>query len=137
MPDILKTAALPDARTRGSGVAVAAWSAGDRERRISIRQSRGAAVDELVALEMAPDVFRGVESGGIAGELLDLDGSIEGFEIFARRCAAMRSQAVPDHEQEVADLSAQSVQELDDLRTLDHSRKEPEVEASRGAASDD
>ena len=84
-----------------------------------IREVAGAAIGELVVLEMPPDVLGGVELRGIARELLDLDGALEGFEVPAHQRAAMRGQAVPDHEQGLADLSAERVQELDDLRALD------------------
>src|ERR1017187_317419 len=49
----------------------------------------------------------------------------------------MRGQAVPDDQQRFADLTPQGVEELDDLRTLDGSGKEPEVEAPEGNAGND
>src|ERR1035437_4570787 len=86
---------------------------------------------------MTPDVLGGVELGGIGGELLDLDRSLEGFEILAHECRAMCWQAVPDHEQGFADLTSEGSEELDDLRALDCTRKESEVEAPEGDSGDD
>src|SRR5450631_850795 len=137
MPDIFTAAARLDARRHGSSSGDAAWNAGGCEHRFSDRRSPGAAIGQLVVLEMTPDVLGGVELGGIGRELLDLDRSLEGFEILAHQCRAMRGQAVPDHEQGFADLTAERVQELDDLRTLDCTRKESEVEASKSDPGDD
>ena len=97
----------------------------------------GAAIGEFVVLEMTPDVLRGVELGGIGRELLDLDGALEGFEVLAHERRAMRGQAVPDHEQGFADLASQGIEELDDLRAFDCTRKESEVEAPEGDSGDD
>ena len=46
--------------------------------------SAGAVVGEFVMLAMSPDGLRRVEPGCIAGQLLDLDGTVQGFRILAR-----------------------------------------------------
>src|ERR1019366_7717589 len=102
-----------------------------------ISEIPSAAVGQLVVLEMPPNVFGGVEFRGVGRELLDLDRALEGFEGLAHQRRAMRGQAVPDDEQGFADLTAQGVEKLDDLRTLDRPGKEPEVEAPEGDPGDD
>jgi hypothetical protein len=97
----------------------------------------GATVGQFVVLEMSPDVLGRVEFRGIAGELLDLDGALEGFEVLAHQRGTMRRQSIPDDQQGFADLTAQCLEELDDLRALDCSGKETEVEASESNAGDD
>src|ERR1017187_3740323 len=99
-----------------------------------IGEVSGAAVGQLMVFEMSPDVFGGVEFRGIGRELLDLDRALEGFEGLSPQRRAVRGQAVPAGQQRFADLTPQGVEELDDLRTLDGSGKEPEVEAPEGNA---
>jgi len=43
-----------------------------------------------MVLEMTPDVFSGVEFGRIGGQLLNLNGTLERFNIFAHEGRAMR-----------------------------------------------
>ena len=55
----------------------------------------GAAVGQLVVLEMSPDVFGGVEFRCIGRQLLDLNGAVEASRYSrtsAERCAARPSQ---------------------------------------------
>lgn len=62
----------------------------------------------------------GKGAGTMIGELvlLDLDRTVGRFQVFAHQRAAVRREAVPNHQQRFADLVPERVQELDDLRPL-------------------
>src|SRR5271163_4476162 len=92
----------------------------------------GAAVGQLVMLQMSPNVFGRIQFRCVGGQLLDLNRAVQGFQVLAHQRGAMRGQSVPDHQQRLADLLSEGVQELDDLRPLDGTGKEPEVEAAEG-----
>jgi len=79
-------------------------------------------------LQMTPDVFGRIELRCIGRRLLDLDGAVQCFQVIAHESRAMRRQSVPDDQQRLADLLAEGMQELDDLRALDGAWKQPEVE---------
>src|SRR5450755_93091 len=91
-----------------------------------------AAVGEFVVFEMAPDVFGRIQFGRVGRQLLDLNGAVQGLQVFAHERRAMRSQSVPNDQQWLADLLAEGMKELDDLRPLDGAGKEPEVKAAEG-----
>jgi hypothetical protein len=97
----------------------------------------GATVAEFVMLQMTPDVFGRIELRCIGRQLLDLDGAVQCFQVVAHESRAMRGQSVPDDQQRLAELLPESMQELDDLRTLDGPWKQPEVETPESDAGDD
>ncbi len=101
------------------------------------RKSGGAAVGELLMLEMAADVFGRIELGRVGRQLFDLEGTVQCFQTVAHESRPVRWQAVPDDQQRLSDLPAEGMQEFDDLRALDGAREESEVEAPQGDASDD
>src|SRR5208337_51973 len=103
---------------------------------LEVVEVRCAAVGELVMLQMTPDVLDRIELGRIGRELLDLDGSVEGPQVFAYERRAMGGQAVPDDQQGIADLLPERMQKLDELRALDGIREVPEVEAPEGNVGD-
>lgn len=45
----------------------------------------GAAVGEFVMLQMAPDVFWGIELGRVGRQLLDLYGTVQSLQVFAHQ----------------------------------------------------
>src|SRR5450759_2081838 len=96
-----------------------------------------AAIGQLVVLEMTPDVLSGIELGRIGWQLLDLNGAVERFDVFTHECRAMCGKTVPDNQQGIAQLMPEGVEELDDLRALDGTGKEPKVEAAEGNPGDD
>jgi Fe-S cluster biosynthesis and repair protein YggX len=49
---------------------------------------------------------------GVTGELLDLDRAVEGLDLLAHHRTAVSGQAVPDHQQWLADMAPECVQEL-------------------------
>src|SRR6516162_3526147 len=91
-----------------------------------------AEVTELVLLQVSPDVLRRVELGSVGWQELQLNRSFETLDVIAHHLAAMRGQPIPDHEYFAADLPTQGVEELDDLRSLNRSREQSEVEAIEG-----
>src|SRR5271163_975634 len=99
---------------------------------LQVVEVHGAAVGEFVVLQMTPDVFGGIQFGRVGGQLLDLNGTIQGLQVLAHKRRAMRSQSIPDDQQRLADLLAEGVKELDDLWPLDGAGKESEVEAAEG-----
>src|SRR5271167_2611970 len=90
-----------------------------------------------MVLEMTPDVFSGVELGRIGGQLLNLDGTLERFDVFTHEGRAMRGKTVADDQERGAQLLAEGVQKLNDLWALDGAGKESKVEAAEGNAGDD
>jgi hypothetical protein len=96
----------------------------------------GAAVGELVVLEMTPDVFGRIQFRGVGGQLIDLHCAGQLLQVLAHDRRAMGSQSVPDDQQRLADLLPEGMQELDDLRTLNGAGKESEIEAPEGDSGD-
>src|ERR1022692_4064934 len=71
---------------------------------LQVVEVRGAAVGELVVLEMTPDVFGRIQFRGVGGQLLDLHGAVQRLQVLAHERRAMGSQSVPDDQQRLADL---------------------------------
>ena len=77
---------------------------------------------------MAPDIFHGVQFGGVGGKIFQFNGAaLIGHEV-AHQSAAMSGQAVPNNDQPFWNMSAQVAQELDDLRPFDAAGKQLKVE---------
>ena|SRR5450631_1080802 len=103
---------------------------------LQVVEVRGAAVGELVVLEITPDVFGRIQFRGVGGQLLDLHSAVQRLQALANERRAMGSQSVPDDQQRLADLLPEGMQELDVLRTLDGVGKESEIEAPEGDSGD-
>ena len=65
---------------------------------------RGTQIGKLMLLEIAPDVFGGVELGRVAGQRLDLNRSVELLQVVTYQAAAVRRQPIPDDQQLALDL---------------------------------
>jgi len=79
----------------------------------------GTEVSQRMVLQMTPDVFRGIEFGGIgrqAGQH-ELPGAL--LDIAPDGAAAVDGQAIPDNQELARDLAAQVRQELDVRTTGD------------------
>ena len=79
-------------------------------------------------LPVAPDVFHRIQFGSVGGKILDLDSAVELVDIVAHETAAVGRQAVPDQKQRLANVLHERLQKIDDLRTLDRTGVQPEIE---------
>jgi hypothetical protein len=95
-----------------------------------------AEVAQFMLLQMPPDVLRRVEFRSVGWQVLQLDRPLEALHVVAHKLTAVSRQAVPDHQHLAPDLPTQGVEKLNELRALDCSRKESEVEALESDASD-
>lgn len=68
---------------------------------------------------MRPEVFDGIEFGGVGREPFELDGAVGRVDVIAHQMAAVRRESVPDDEQLALKLGAQLLEEGDDLRSTD------------------
>src|ERR1019366_8660366 len=76
---------------------------------LQIAEARCAAVGELVVLEMAPDVFGRIKLGRVRGQLFDLDGAVQCFQIVADEGRPVCRQSVPDDQQRLSDLQPEGM----------------------------
>ncbi len=95
-----------------------------------------AQVRQFVVLPVAPHVLDWVQLGGIAREILKHDPAALRGDVVADDTAAVGGQTVPDDEQLPAEMALKVREKLDDLRSLDRSRKQPEVETPPRDAGD-
>ena len=87
-----------------------------------------AQVRQFVMLPVPPHVLGRVELGSVAGKILEHDPAALRGDVLPHDPAAVRGQTVPDHEQPSAKMALQVGEKLDDLRSLDRSWEESEVE---------
>src|SRR6266849_8205707 len=75
---------------------------------------RATDVAQLTALQIRPDPLDGIESGRVAGEVLQLDplGRATGQEVLAG-LAAVTGRPLPDEEELARDLAPEHAQETD------------------------
>ena len=92
-----------------------------------------AQVGHLVLLQMAPDVFGGVELGRVGGKELDVNSPFERFDVLAHQPALVHPQPVPDDEQLAPDLCLERFEEFHDLRPLDGPGEQAKVEEKETA----
>jgi hypothetical protein len=88
----------------------------------------GAQVRQFMVLPVAPDVLNRVQFGGVARKVFQRDPPPLRGDVVAHDSAPVGRQAVPDNEQLPAEMALEMREELDDLRSLDGSGEEPEVE---------
>ena len=86
-------------------------------------------------LPVAPDVFHRIQFGSVGGKILDLDSAVELVDIVAHETAAVGRQAVPDQKQRLANVLHERLQKIDDLRTLDRTSVQPEIETQERESS--
>jgi len=101
-----------------------------------LAESTRAEVAQLMLLQMSPDVLRGVELGCVGWEVFELDRAFEALDVVAHELAAVSGQAVPNHQHFTSDLPPQGVEKLNQLRTLDRTWKESEVETLKSDTGD-
>jgi len=88
----------------------------------------GTEIGYLMVLPATSQVFDRIQFRRIGGKPFDFQPfPVFGHEVF-HQLAAMRRQAIPDHQQLAGPLSQQMLQELHDLGTSDGARKQTEVE---------
>ena len=86
-------------------------------------------------LPVAPDVFHRIQFGGVGGKILDMDSAAELVDIVAHETAAVGRQAVPHQKQWLANVLHERLQKIDDLRTLDRTSVQPEIETQERESS--
>ena len=97
----------------------------------------GAVVGQRMPFEPCPKVFDRIQIGRVRGQEGDLDMPVDRIQILARPAAAMRPQAIPDHQQRLAQVRFERLQELDDFFFLDTALVQPEQVVGASEASDD
>jgi len=78
-------------------------------------------------LPVAPQILDRIQLRCVGREKLHCDASPAGFDVVSHQAAAMRRQLVPDHQQGLADLPSQGIQELHHLRGPNRARMKLEV----------
>lgn len=95
-----------------------------------------AKIGHLVLLEVSPNIFGGVELGCVGGQKLHLDVPVKRFDKLPHQAALVHSQPIPDDQQLALDLRLERFEKLDDLRSLDRTGKQTEVELPVADARD-
>src|ERR1019366_10372440 len=85
---------------------------------------------------MSPDVLHRVELWSVGGQVLKLDRTTLSLDIVAYQARSMRGETIPDDQELATDVRLQSFEELDNLRALDRSGEQSEVEAPEAHPSD-
>ena len=83
---------------------------------------------------MTPDELHGIQFRSVGRKVFDMDMPGETRDMISNDATAMGRQAVPDDQQRTVDVANESLQEIDDLGTLDRTRVEPEVEIPKRQA---
>src|SRR5450759_998787 len=94
--------------------------------RVQLAQIVGTVVGQRVSLEPRPQIFDRIEVGGVGREKGNLDVPVQRVEVIAHQTAAMRLQAIPDHQQGLLEMSLQRFEKFDDLFFLDAAFVQPE-----------
>ncbi len=97
----------------------------------------GAEVGQAVLFEVTPNVFDRIEFGRVGRQGGGVDTSLETIEVLAHEPTAMDNGSIPEDQQFARQLSLQVLQKLDNLGTLDRTRKEFKIEVPQGDAPDD
>src|SRR5882672_3583083 len=95
-----------------------------------------AQVGQLALLGIAEQILDRVELWGISRQPFKHDVSVQGLDVVANDAAAMRGQPVPDDQQLAPDGGLERLEVLHDLRTLDRTVEESEVEAPQAHPGD-
>src|SRR5947209_3680635 len=93
-------------------------------------------VRQGMSLEPGPQVFDGVEVGGVAGKKRHLNRTLGTVEVLAHDATLVLGCTVPDDQQLSLELRPKGLQELHDLRALDRTVVQAEQEIRAGQASD-
>ena len=97
----------------------------------------GAVIGQRMTLEPSPEIFDWIQIGRVRGKESDLDMPVDRIQILAHQAAAMRPQAIPDHEQRLAQVGFERLQERDDFLLLDTALVQPEQAVAARQAGDD
>ncbi len=95
-----------------------------------------AKIRQFMVLPVPPHVLDGIELRCVAREILESDPPPPRGDVVTDDAAPVRGQAVPDDEQLAPEMALEVREKLDDLRSLDGSGKEPEIEAPPRDAGD-
>src|SRR6185437_481541 len=98
---------------------------------LEIAEIAGAEVRHGVVLQVAPDVFNGIELWGVGGQILQGDLRAQALEILFDQSRAMRLQAIPYDQESAADRLVQGLKELHHLRALDRAGEEAVLQHRR------
>ena len=103
-----------------------------------VRDVSGTEVGQHVALEMAPDVFGGVEFWGVSRQACQNDVALRPLDVMLHRPTAVDGQTVPDHQQFAGNLTAEVAQKLHRLSAaFDAAAIEAEVKLPPSDTRDD
>lgn len=94
--------------------------------RVQLAQIVGTVVCQGMPLEPRPQIFDGIEVGGIGRKKGDLDVPVQRIEVVAHQTAAMRLQAIPDYQQGLLQMRFQRFEKFDNLLFLDAALVQPE-----------
>src|ERR1035437_1608029 len=97
----------------------------------------GTVVGQRMTLEPCPKVFDRIQIGRVRGQEGDLYMPVERIQILAHQEAAMRPQAIPHHQQRLAQVRFERLQERDDFFLLDTALVQPEQAVGASKTSDD
>src|SRR5438552_17458337 len=95
-----------------------------------------AKIRQFMVLPVPPHVLDAIELGCVAREILESDPPPPRGDVVTDDVAPVRGQAAPDDEQLAPEMALEAREKLDDLRSLDGSWEEPEIEAPPRYAGD-
>ena len=97
----------------------------------------GAVVGQRVTLEPCPKIFDRIQIGRVRGKKGDLDMAVDRIQVVAHHMAAVRPQAIPDHQQGLSQVRFERSRECDDLFFFDAALVQPEQAVGARQTGDD
>ena len=85
----------------------------------------GAEVGQGMTLEPSPQILHGVQVWRVRRQEGDLDVSSQAVQIVPHQMAAVRLQAIPDHQQGLLQVSLERFEEFDDFLLFDSALVQP------------
>ena len=105
--------------------------------RVQLAQIVWTVIGQGVSLEPGPQIFDRIEVGGIGRKKGNPDVPVQRVEVVAHQMAAMRLQAIPDHQQGLLEMRLLRFEEFDDFLLFDTSLVQPEQEVGAAQPGND
>ena len=102
---------------------------------IQLDEILGAKIGQIIAFDVAPEVFDWIEFRRVGGQLLNLDPLTTGFDMGFDLLGPMRPEAIPYDEYRSLDVAAQMIHKTTDLVRFDRTLMQLKIHAAQRNAA--